>query len=544
MLQLSLRFKQKLLPLLIFSFFLLVFLATNGGHFDPYDGPSFFLITENFVLNGSPSISVNSPSADNMGFNVQEYVQIKAQIQAWSIWMNEKPPDLTLDEYTEKRPFREVRDTFLENLDRENYFGPAYLVLPIIASPLYAIALSLNLSPISFVSLFLNSIIIATSAVVIFYLGKVVFKSEKIGFVLSLIFGVTSFIWPYTTSMFARPLAILFLILAIYFLLRYKQKSTLVIPFLVGVCIGLSSITHMQFLMLIPPITIFGIFQYRKNKKHLFFFIVALLVMLSVEGYRNYEIHGSPFDLGYMKIPQGQHLEQGNVNNLFEGVYGSLFSPGYSFFIYFPITLMFPFGLYYLFKQNKSFALLLLSMTLIIFLQQATHEYWNSNPYWGPHRYFTPIIPFIVISLGSLLSKFSSLKFRFSVVLLSSIGFIVNLLGNLVWVQYAYAYGWGPGGLWKIEDKADVFTWDPNFSLVMQTIKVLSENWVASLPINPEPINYFRAGLNGCSYDLYIYCEYGLFPIILLGIGICGLGFVIIKILKSNNTHQDLTKHE
>ena len=133
-----------------------------------------------------------------------------------------------------------------------------------------------------------------------------------------------------------------------------------------------------------------------------------------------------------------------------------------------------------------------------------------------------------------LIVKFSNFRrWRWGIVLLSVGGFFVNLLGNLVWVQYAFSYGWGPEGIWKIEDKSSVFTWNPFHSPIVQSIKVLLSNWTSTI-VNPVD-GYMKIGLYGCNYDVFFYCKFGIFPIILLGVGISIVGYILLKILTTTD---------
>jgi len=515
----SIKTKQKkLLPIFIFTFFFLIYIGTSGGHGDPYDGLSYFLISENFVLNGSPSINVNSPSADELGFDVKQYFDIKSSLQAWSIYHSKAP-----DEVPEK--FGTFRDEYKKTLDEENFFGPANLVLPVIGSSLYFTGMALNVSPIVTYFLFLNSIILAISCVVMFLIGKELF-SEKIGFVLSIIFGVTSFIWPYITSGYARPLAILFLILFIYVMIRQRNQKNFAFSLLAGVFVGLSVLTHYNFGIFLPALLGFGIYEFRKNPKHMVLFLIPIISIVSLIGYINYEIRDDPINFGYLYFSQTDPEE--NPFHLLEGINGLLFSPGKTIFLYFPLTILYPFGMYYLFKKNKSFTIFLLILSAIIFLYQATSSQWYSNAGWGPHRYLLPLIPLLTIPIGSLIMNFSKYPiWKWGIIFFSGVGFIVNFIGNLVWVQYAYAYGWGPEGLWKVNDPDKIFTWDPYHSVFLQSIKVLSVDWISTLPTNPPNLDYFRVGLNGCTYDLFLFCEYGIIPIIIIS-GLLIVNFIII----------------
>jgi len=528
MIQNSICKQKTILPFSIFTFFLLIFLVTSGGHGDPNDGLIAYLTTENFVLQGTISINIeDSPSTEELGFDVERYYEIRSSLQAWSIWhhkgLNEEPNE----------KFGEFRDSYKETLDRKNFPGAIYPLLPIVGAPFYVIAQTLNIPPIPFVFLFLNSTIIAVSCVVMFYLGKEIFSSEKVGFVLALIFGITSYLWPYTTTMFARPLAILFLMTFIYLIIYQRKNKNPVIPIFAGLSLGLSFVAHYHFLFVLPIVIIFGIYELRKNLKSVILFIIPIFLLIAAIGFSNYTIRGDFDNFGSLDIT-------GNISYTMDGIYGLLFSPGRSIFLYFPIALLYPFGLYYLYQKDKSLTLFLLVLSIAFFLFVGTGESWYINPYWGPDRYLTPLIPLISIAIGSLIIKFSNVRsWKWGIVSLSSFGFIVNLLGNLVWVQYAYAFGWNQEKLWKVEDPWQVFSWNPFYSPFLQTLKVLITDWVATLPINLEALNYYRIGLNGCSYDLYLFCEYGILSIILIG-AILVFNFVIIMKLLNRTTKKQL----
>jgi len=99
-------------------------------------------------------------------------------------------------------------------------------------------------------------------------------------------------------------------------------------------------------------------------------------------------------------------------------------------------------------------------------------------------------------------------------------------LGVLVWYQYSFSYGWGKEALWKIKDNFLLFQWDPYYSPAMQSIKLLSSNYLATLQYTDD---YHVIGLAPCQFDIYLYCTFGLLPVILLGGVISALFFFIIK---------------
>jgi len=347
-----------LLPTLLFFFLFFSYVLTNGGHGDSFDGIAHFLISENFVLTGSPSINVNSPSAVKLGFNVEDYITMKASIQAWDIYMEQKAevaPDLSMPEYRKQFSFYDIRNPYLEELNWQKFFGPAYLLLPILISPIYFIAQNLTNDVTSFVFLFSNSLIISFVGVLVFFISRNIFKSESISLILAVTFGLSSFIWPYTTTLFARPLAILFLLLCLYLML--KKTNSLFLLTLAGLSLGISSIAHYNFILLIPPVALFGIFHWKNSRKKLLVFFIGLAISLILLGYITNFINGSPYDFGYLNKFDPERMEK-NIVNRVEGLYGFLFSTGNSIFIYLPVALLTPFGFYYFYKNNRMLALL------------------------------------------------------------------------------------------------------------------------------------------------------------------------------------------
>ena len=514
---------NRALPFLIFTFFFLIFITSNGGHNDVHDGVSYFLITENLVLNGSPSINyqTNISTAEDLGFDLDYYIFL------WAYYNGaEKEWDTKSDEYKQNISFTQHARNFAERMKEGNFFGPGYLILPIIAASFYLMAPFLNISTVHFVPLMSNSIIIAVTCSIVFLFGRLLFKSDKVGFVLSIIFGVTSFMWPYITTMYARPLATLFLLLFIYLILNQRNKNKNYIPFFAGITLGLSFLSHPIFFLLLPGSIIFGLFEFRNKKKLLAIFLIGLSMILLLQLGLNYVRFDDAFNLGYGSIAANRSITE----ITFSGINGLFFSSGQSIFLYYPIAVLFPFSLFYLYKKEKRLTILFIYISTVTFLVALDPD-WYKNPYWGPHRYLIPITPFVAISIGSLISEFKSRKWMASITLLASFGFIVNLFGNLVWVMYAFSYGWGVEGLWKLKDPALAFTWNPYHSPFIQTIKVLSSDWVANLPPVAEATTYFKIGLNGCSFDLYLFCEFGWIALVLLSIGISLNAWIIMKIL-------------
>ena len=80
-------------------------------------------------------------------------------------------------------------------------------------------------------------------------------------------------------------------------------------------------------------------------------------------------------------------------------------------------------------------------LSLLLFFGTESTPHWSGFGGWGP-RYFIPFLPFAVISLGYLFHPINRFN-KISLLVLGLSGFVVNLLGKLVWYLTGYGYGWG-----------------------------------------------------------------------------------------------------
>ena len=128
------------------------------------------------------------------------------------------------------------------------------------------------------------------------------------------------------------------------------------------------------------------------------------------------------------------------------------------------------------------------------------------------------------------------------IIILCVAGVYVNLVGTLVWYQYGIMYGWSKDQLWKNNENMEIMTWNPYYSPIILHTKALLSDFVSQ--IHPEGyVNttwyWTDYGLAPCSYDLYIYCKFGIIPFALMVVGIAALSYVIMLEIRTNPTSKD-----
>jgi hypothetical protein len=198
----------------------------------------------------------------------------------------------------------------------------------------------------------------------------------------------------------------------------------------------------------------------------------------------------------------------------------------------------------YMYRENRGLFFLSAYIVVVNWLYFGTisGELAWSGGEWGP-RYLLPILPFITIVSGTLLQhlkktdhfKYRKLLLKLSIIILSAAGFFVNLLQTLVWSEYSLMYG---AWIWPWL-RGLSSTWDPFHTHFVLQIKTLMSGYISH--INPEQyvsMPFWRSlhqGLAPCPYDVYIYCKFGITPVLLLSAIITIVAILIMMEISNFN---------
>ena len=521
---------NKSLIFFVFSFFLIINLISSGGHTDAWDGMVTFLLVESMATKHTAKLHPDILTIANS--NPKDPAYTMAQ---WEVYYN-----------------KIVAGKHAVWGALEPVYSTRSLLLPSISVPFYYAALAISLPPILVIPLLVNSFIITLTSLVIFCFSLEIYSSKKIAFLLGLIFTVCSFILPYNTSLFPQPLQSLLIITAAYFVVKSlhfhssflcsydiwqidNQKKSLFFASLGGIFLGLSVFAQPTSIIVIPGFVVYSIFSMRHNKKSLISFLLTLSIVLFFMGLVNYIRFGSFTEFGY-----GSYFGTLSYNAYGgkTGLIGLLASPGKGLIFYFPVVILLPLALKYMYRQNRWLFFLIIYIVLVHWLyfgslDDTESRFWSGAIAWGP-RYLVPVLPFITLAFGTLLARFrqSRLLLKASVLTVCIAGFIVNIPGILVWSEYGTIYASDREGLSADPGSMEAVTWDPNHSPIISHIRALMDDYIHL--ISPEHWrytgwHYITYGLAPCSYDLYIFCEFGIIPIVVL------LAIDILLVLKVMN---------
>ena len=140
--------------------------------------------------------------------------------------------------------------------------------------------------------------------------------------------------------------------------------------------------------------------------------------------------------------------------------------------------------------------------------------YWHGFNSWGG-RYLLPILPFLILPLGASIERRTNFSFKTSIIFLSIIGFLINLVYLLQDVSYFIwgFFGSDDRGLYSLARKPDggvhelwinpVIIWTFEFSQIVQ-----STMWLFAKP----QLDLFLAKIFGI--ELFVVCLVAIIPIL------------------------------
>ena len=498
------------------------------------------------VLKHSAKLYPDLPSIKKLDFNIR-YV----------VWFLKSSEDKKLYNY--------------ETIPLEPVYSVRSLFLSAIAVPFYYLGIISSISPVAVVGLFVNSLLISLTALIIFCFSFEVYRSNKIAVVLSLIFGLCSFVWAYNTTYTPQPLQTLCLIASIYFVyLSLHRHSSFICHYtrvnlkdnnhdtynntkrdsikgiyfagLGGLFLGLSVFAHPSSLILIPGFIAYSIFSMRLNSRELISFVTILAIILFLIGLVNYSRFGSFAEFGYF------YYGTLSAHGGWIGLWGLLASPGAGLIFYFPIVILLPIAFGYLYRENKGLFLLFSYILIVTWLFAGTLLFRGKagrpGMGWGGLNVGTEVFdtstPIHYSYLGTLLLHMrKGLILKLAIIIsLCGAGFYVNLLGKLIWYGLDYRLYLQTHAVTTNTTTSpyDPMTWNLSYSPIVLHAKALMDNYASYLkPTIYHSFLWNTYGLAPCSYDIYLFCKFGIIPVLLLSATIAVLAIFIIKELRTGS---------
>jgi hypothetical protein len=365
----------------LFLFFTALYYLSNAGDSKLGDETYMILVARNMVTNGQ------------LGFAEKEITSIAF----WDHFAAKGPDGLYYMKWGLGQSLVEVPFLFLH---RVLFATPGPGNPPEDQTRFYLIELAfLMLCP---------SVISALGCVLFYLLALRLGFSRKVSVLLTLVYGLATMVWPYSKSFMSETTLNVAILGSVYGALGYVQEKGRPWIFFSGVCLGFAVLTKVTALLAIPVIAVYilGSLRTRKSVLDLLVcFVPPLAIFCALQGWHNWVRYGDVWQAGY----QAGSDALGFVTPLVVGLWGLLLSPGKSFFIYAPATLLMLLCLTSFVRYRRGEALLFLGMSMVFVLFHARWWSWAGDWAWGP-RFLLVITPYVLLPCGMLLEQWKGLK--------------------------------------------------------------------------------------------------------------------------------------
>lgn len=305
----------------------------------------------------------------------------------------------------------------------------------LMASPLYILAMLVPLFGLVQTTMLFNAIITALTAAFLFLLTRQLGFGKGTGVLMVLLFSFTTLAWVYAKYFFSEPLTALLFVVAFYVMRAGREEITHRQALIAGILLGLSVATKSAsalFLIFYYLLPVSTWLRQSRSENIPISRLLTRLVMLSIPiavfalsvGMYNFARFGSPLDAGY-------NADETFNGDIIIGVYGLLFTPGKSLFLYSPILLVFFLGYPAFFRRYRTQALFILAIIVTTILLYAKWHAWHGGWGWGP-RFLVPVIPFLLIGALPFLEDLLRTRSPILIIpftLLTIASFLVTLLG-------------------------------------------------------------------------------------------------------------------
>ncbi|MBD3279380.1 MAG: hypothetical protein GF390_01570 [Candidatus Pacebacteria bacterium] len=312
---------------------------------------------------------------------------------------------------------------------------------------------------------------------IVLYLYLRSFKlNHKISLISSFLAMITTNLFAYTKHVYPHMMFASFLTLAFYFLRKAVLTKQSRFYLLAGLAYGVVIITYNPTYLLAAPALVVYYFVLKKPglswQDAYAIFKNGLMVLLGILPFwLTYLVFNIVRFTGSGLSSHGNSLSipKPSVNYIFfEGIWGVLFSPGRSIFVYSPLLLLL---ILFWWKIPKkiwpeilSFSLLTLIYVYFIGTNVSGGDFllWHGEMSWG-NRYMLPILPFLWIIITHIFTKLSKWHKLLVFLPLTLLGLYVQLLGVLL--PYQLKVTGLPLDIWfkKPEEKIMNYGEYPNF---------------------------------------------------------------------------------
>lgn len=311
-----------------------------------------------------------------------------------------------------------------------NPVGSLEPLQPLIAMPLYALAVRLPTVSNIHVTMLLNPLLTALTAVLLYLLVRQMGYAQHVSTGVALIYGLATLAWPYTRTFFREPLLGLLWTAALWAFNRWWETQR---PLALTACLGLlllagtAKLTSLAVLPVYIVITWWRVpSEQRRVMAALFITLLILGGLLLVAMFR---VRNQPLTSIMGAILNYQ------LGPALQRVYGLLISPGKGLFLYSPVLLASLMG-FWRFRQRRPVEAFIAGGTLLALLGLYSSLIdWYGGVAWGP-RFLVPALPLLVLPLAEVLASRRKIVLAAATVLVMLSLAIQVVASTATWTEY------------------------------------------------------------------------------------------------------------
>ncbi len=228
---------------------------------------------------------------------------------------------------------------------------------------------------------------------------------QRTAVITACVVGLSTPLFSYASWLYSEPLsAAIFLAAAVVLFTGDKERAVSGRQAAVaGLLLGLAVWVRPTHLIAVP---VFALALLVRDREKAWRAVFTVCAMAGVFGaaylLRNQYFFGNPLDFGYPTASDGGKNLNSFHTPLLTGLYGLLFSPGKSVFLFAPVILLAIAGLRRLARLDRGLAVLAGGMPLAYLFFYARYTQWEGGFCVGP-RYLLPAIPLLCLGLGPML---------------------------------------------------------------------------------------------------------------------------------------------
>lgn len=256
-----------------------------------------------------------------------------------------------------------------------------------------------------------NAFVTALGCLLLFATVRLLGYSQVVSVAAALVYGLATLAWPYSKYDFTEPTLTLLTLAPLYLILRWGQNRRNMLLVGAGILALLAAVTKYVAAILIPVMVLQILLLHWESYPSMTKLRGVLRPLLSF---------GAPFLI--VAAPAIYYLRQhyGYYPSIFEawagvqrgwlplplliGLRGLLFSPGRSFFLFSPPTILAVLSVVSFIRRHGVRSVAILGIILIYFSVYSKKVAWDAGAGWGP-RYQVVILPLVVLLAAPLIQK-------------------------------------------------------------------------------------------------------------------------------------------